>query len=61
MDRPMTTNEKTALKESIPQLTITQQANILNIVQPDIKNNELNGEVVEFELDMLSVKICREL
>ena len=60
MDTPMTSKEKSALKDSIPELTFSQQSGILQIVQ-DSCNNKSQGEVYEFELDMLSVRKCREL
>ncbi len=59
-DTPMTPQEKSFLKDSIPQLTLSQQNGILNIVR-DSCPQPAQGEVFEFELDMLPVRKCREL
>lgn len=56
----MTTAEKSELKDSIPLLTLPQQNGILKIVQ-DSCPQSAKDEVFEFELDMLTVRKCREL
>ena len=60
MDTPMTPIEKSNLKDSIPQLSLNQQNGILKIVQDSCPQSR-SGEVFEFELDMLTVRKCREL
>lgn len=56
----MTPIEKSNLKDSIPQLSLNQQNGILKIVQDSCPQSR-SGEVFEFELDMLTVRKCREL
>jgi hypothetical protein len=55
----MSIEEKTALKQSIGQLTPEQQRGIIDLVRECINQN--NGEVFEFELDQLPLRKCREL
>lgn len=59
VDKPMTAQEKTYLKELIGQITMEQQRGIIDIVRDVI--NQSNGEVFEFELDSLPNRKCREL
>jgi len=60
MDVPMTPAEKSQLKDSIPLLTLAQQNGILEIVRDSCPQSN-KAEVFEFELDMLTVRKCREL
>ena len=60
MEIPMSKQEKQTLKDSIPRLNMTQQTGILTIVQESLPKTA-QGEVYEFELDMLPVRKCREL
>ena len=57
---PMSLDEKSQLKNSIPMLTQQQQNGIIQIVQQCIQQNN-KGDVFEFELDQLPTRKCREL
>jgi hypothetical protein len=60
MDRPMTTQEKTALKNQIMNLSQDKLAGMIKIIQDTIDMSN-NSQTLEFDIDSLTTRKCREL
>lgn len=60
MDRPMTTQEKTLLKQQIMSLTQDKLAGMIKIIQDSIDMTN-NSQTLEFDIDSLPPRVCREL
>ena len=57
---PMTINEKTLLKQNIMQLPRDKMAGLVTIIQSAVDTTK-SKESLEFDIDKLPVKLCREL
>jgi len=60
MDRPMTTQEKTALKNQIMNLSQDKLTGMIKIIQDTIDMSN-NTQTLEFDIDSLTTRKCREL
>lgn len=60
MDRPMTTQEKTLLKQQIMGLTQDKLSGMIKIIQDSIDMTN-NSQTLEFDIDSLPPRVCREL
>jgi len=59
-DMPMTTQEKAALKKNIMELTQQQLQGVISIIQNAVDTSK-NSETLEFDIDKLPIKVCRDL
>jgi hypothetical protein len=60
LDKPMTTQEKGLLKQNIMKLTQDKLQGVVQIIKSSIDASK-NKDTLEFDIDTLPVRVCREL
>jgi len=60
LDRPMTSAEKAQLRQKIMQLSQDKLPGVVNIIRDSIDMPK-NQEILEFDIDSLPTRTCREL
>ena len=59
-ERPMSTQEKAQLKQNIMQLTQDKLQGVIQIIQSAVDTSK-SKETLEFDIDKLPIRVCREL